>query len=247
VITSDAASYGPAATLQAISAAGRDSGYFVIAAPLRALDRASVFERVERLVGQSADGIITIASSKSVARALAEAPHKVPMATLDMSFDEQVSVVAVDEQRAARQAAKHLLQLGHRIVRHVAGPPDSIAAKARTAAWRAALRDALAPAPPPLVGDWTSASGPALGLELVADPQVTAILAANDQMAMGILNALHQAGRRVPPEVSVIGFDDIPGAAHMIPALTTARHNFAEIGRRCLALMLEQLDQPPRP
>ena len=247
VITSDATSYGPAATLQEISRAARDSGYFVIAAPLRALDRAAVIDAVQQLVSQSVDGIVTIASQKTVARALADASHKVPLVTLDMSFDEFVPVVTVDEEQGAHQAVNHLLHLGHRTVRHVAGPSESIAAEGRTAGWRSALRAAGAPESRILVGDWSATSGYALGRELAADPEVTAVFAANDQMAMGILRAMHEAGRRVPEDVSVIGSDDIPEASHMIPPLTTVRHDFAEIGRRCVALMLDQLEHAPRP
>ncbi|MEY9841137.1 LacI family DNA-binding transcriptional regulator [Streptacidiphilus sp. EB103A] len=246
VITSDATSYGPAATLQGICAAARDAGYFVSAAPLRSPDRPSVLETVDRLVGQSVDGIIVIASQKSVARALADAPHKVPMVTLDHSFEEGTPVVTVGEEQAAHQATRHLLQLGHRTVWHIAGPPDSIAAEGRIRGWQAALRDAGAPVPAPLVGDWTAGSGYALGLAITRHPEVTAVLAANDQMAMGLLRALNEAGRRVPAQVSVIGFDDIPEAAYMIPPLTTVRHNFAEVGRSCLALMIDQLENPPR-
>ncbi|QMU74110.1 LacI family DNA-binding transcriptional regulator [Streptacidiphilus sp. P02-A3a] len=246
VITSDATSYGPAATLQAISMAARDAGYFVSATPLRAMDRAAVIDSVQRLVSQSVDGIITIASQTSVARGLADSSHKVPLVTLDMTFDEFVPVVTVDEELGARQAVEHLLHLGHRTVWHIGGPPDSIAAEGRATGWRAALRAAGVPVPRMHSGDWSAASGYATGRELARNPEVTAVFAANDQMAMGVLRAMYEAGRRVPADVSVIGSDDIPEAAFAIPPLTTIRHNFAEIGRRCLALMLEQLEHSPR-
>ncbi|MEW1863769.1 MULTISPECIES: LacI family DNA-binding transcriptional regulator [unclassified Streptomyces] len=247
VITSDAVSYGPAATLHAISGAARDRGYFVTAIPLSALTRAAVTDAVLRLIGQSVDGIIVIASRTPVARALADASHKVPLVMLDMSFDESVPVVTVDEEQVARQAVDYLLHLGHRTVRHIAGPPDSIAAEGRAAGWRSALRAAGAPEPRVLVGDWSATSGYVLGRELAADPDVTAVFAANDQMAMGVLRAMHEAGRPVPEQVSVVGTDDIPESSHTIPPLSTVRHDFAEIGRRCLALMLDQLESAPRP
>lgn len=249
VITTGVAGYGPAMMLQSISVAARDADYFVSAAPLRSMDRRSLLEAVERLTSQAVDGIIVIASQKSVARALADAPRRVPVVTLDRSYAADIPVVAVDEELGARLATRHLLQLGHRTVWHLAGPADSVAAEERAMGWRAALQEAGAPAPTLLTGDWTSGSGYAQGQELLARADaadVTAVFAANDQMAMGLLRALHEGGRRVPDDISVIGVDDIPEAADMIPPLTTVRHNYGEVGRRCLALMLELLENPPR-
>jgi DNA-binding LacI/PurR family transcriptional regulator len=247
VITSDAVSYGPAATLQAINTAARDAGYSVSAVPLLAASRASVLDAVEGLTGQGVEGIIAIVSQKSVARALADTPHKVPMVTLDRSLEAHIPVVAADQERSAFRAVQHLLHLGHRTVVHVAGPADSIATEERAAGWRKALQDAGAHEHPVLTGDWTAASGYALGRALAERDEVTAVFAANDQMALGLLLAFAEAGRDVPKEVSVIGFDDIPEAAFMNPPLTTVRHNFAEAGRRCIALMLQQLDGGPQP
>lgn len=244
VITSDATSYGPAAVLHSINAAARDAGYFVCSMPLRVVNREAVLDAVERLTGQGVEGIITIASQTTVVRALADTPHKLPMVTLDRSPEEDIPVVTVAETEGARQATRHLLQLGHRTVWHIAGPLDWIAAEERAAGWREALREAGAEVNGCLVGDWTAGSGYALGRELAARPDVTAVFAANDQMAMGLLRALSDAGRRVPQDVSVIGFDDIPEAAFMIPPLSTVRPDFAEVGRRCITVMLERLRAP---
>ncbi|NUP52835.1 MAG: substrate-binding domain-containing protein, partial [Catenulispora sp.] len=83
-----------------------------------------------------------------------------------------------------------------------------------------------APEPPPAEGDWSAASGHAAGRLLAADPAVTAVFAANDEMAIGLIRALTEAGRGVPDQVSVIGFDDIPVAAYVTPPLTTIRQSF---------------------
>jgi DNA-binding LacI/PurR family transcriptional regulator len=102
------------------------------------------------------------------------------------------------------------------------------------------LEAGLRPAEP-IVGNWSSRSGYAAGLAICAMPDVTAVFAANDQMGVGILRALHERGRDVPGDISVVGFDDIPEAAHFAPPLTTVRQNFAEIGRRAVALLLAEL------
>ena len=88
--------------------------------------------------------------------------------------------------------------------------------------------------PEPLVGDWSPRAGYELGRALSADPAVTAVFVANDQMALGVLRATHEAGRAVPGDLSVVGFDDIPEAAYFLPPLTTVRQDFIEMGRRSL-------------
>jgi DNA-binding LacI/PurR family transcriptional regulator len=96
--------------------------------------------------------------------------------------------------------------------------------------------------PPVLVGDWSSESGHELGLELARNPDVTAIFAANDQMALGVLRALHEAGRPVPADVSVVGFDDMEESRSFWPPLTTVRQFFGEVGRRSVEALLHEVE-----
>ena len=102
-----------------------------------------------------------------------------------------------------------------------------------------------------LAGDWSPRSGYELGRQLLRDGRPSAVFVANDQMALGALRALHEAGTEIPRQVSVVGFDDIPEAQYFTPPLTTVRQDFAEIGRRSLGLMLEMMDAdgdgPPSP
>ncbi|MDT0544700.1 MULTISPECIES: LacI family DNA-binding transcriptional regulator [Streptomyces] len=247
VISFDATRFGPAAILAGINEAAQSAGYLVSTIALTAADRTSVAGALDRLLGEGADGVIAIAPQRSVSQALVESGHDIPLVTLDKSFGERVPVVAGDSASGARQATEHLLRLGHRTVWHIAGPVGWIAAEARLDGWRAALKDAGAVAPEPLFGDWSADSGYELGRRVAGRPEVTAVFVSNDQMAVGVLRALHEAGRRVPEDVSVVGYDDIPEAAHLLPPLTTVRTDFAEVGRRCLALMLDQLHHAPEP
>lgn len=136
---------------------------------------------------------------------------------------------------------RHLLDLGHRTVWHLAGPSDSYAAQRRTDAWRTALEAAGRAVPPLVRGNWSAESGYRAGLRLAEQTDCTAVFAANDQMALGLLRALAERGRKVPQDVSVIGFDDIPDSGSFQPPLTTVHQDFADVGRRCVQSALRQV------
>jgi DNA-binding LacI/PurR family transcriptional regulator len=129
---------------------------------------------------------------------------------------------------------------------HVSGPSDWVEAQDRVAGWRAALQAAGAEVPLPLAGDWSPQAGYELGRKLAADPHVTAIFVANDQMALGLLRAMHESGRTVPGDVSVVGFDDVPEAAYYTPPLTTVRQDFIALGREAFHVVLSEIDRGAR-
>jgi len=106
---------------------------------------------------------------------------------------------------------------------------------------------AMPQASPPLFGDWSPRSGYELGAQLAARPEVTAIFVANDQMALGALRALDEAGRRVPDEVSIVGFDAIPEGEFFTPPLTTIRQDFIQIGRRGFELLRRRIEEGESP
>ncbi|CAM5415182.1 HTH-type transcriptional repressor PurR [Streptomyces griseoloalbus] len=149
--------------------------------------------------------------------ATVQLPPHVQVVVVDSDAGDRYTVVDTDQHGGTRAAVRHLLDLGHRTVWHLAGPADSFAAQRRTDAWRAALTEAGRELPPLVRGDWSAESGYRAGLELAAREDCTAVFAANDQMALGLLRALHEHGRRVPEDVSVVGFDDIPEASSFLP------------------------------
>jgi DNA-binding LacI/PurR family transcriptional regulator len=242
VVTFDTTLYGPAATLCGIERAAHEAGYFIIVASLRSVDGSSVLEAVERLRLHGVDGILTITPQRDTAEALGTIRGDFPLVAVEAGPAEAVPVVAVDHVAGAASATRHLLDLGHRTVWHVAGPLDFLEARQRTEGWRATLEAAGAEVPDPLVGDWSPRAGYDLGRRLAADDRVTAIFSANDQMALGILRAMHEAGREIPREVSIVGFDDIPEAQYFAPPLTTVRQDFDEMGTRGVALLLRTME-----
>jgi DNA-binding LacI/PurR family transcriptional regulator len=246
VVSFDTTLFGPASTLFGIERAAHDAGYFVSIVSLKSLDRESVLSAVGRLRNQAVDGIVVIAPQESAAQTLLQLPSDVPIVAAEAGPDEAVPLVAVDQVEGARLATRHLLELGHRTAWHVSGPRDWLEAQDRVTGWRSTLEETGAAPPPVLVGDWSAASGYEHGQRLAATEDVTAVFVANDQMALGVLRALHEAGRRVPGEISVVGFDDIPEASYFMPPLTTVRQDFNEMGRRSLHLLLAQIERGER-
>ncbi|MET9437102.1 LacI family DNA-binding transcriptional regulator [Streptomyces sp. NPDC006551] len=242
VISFDAARYGPASILTAINKAAQDRGYLVSAIAIDTADPATVVRAVDRLSAEGADGVIAIAPQDWVRQALVEARIDTPLVVLENDLGDGTPLITADSRAGARAATEHLLHLGHATVWHIAGPLGWTSADRRAASWRTTLEAAGANVPELHVGDWSADSGYDLGRGLAERPDVTAVFASNDQMALGALRAFHEAGRRVPDDVSVVGYDDIPEAAHLLPPLTTVRTNFTEIGTRSLRLLLAHID-----
>jgi DNA-binding LacI/PurR family transcriptional regulator len=164
-----------------------------------------------------------------------------PVAVSFSKFAGHYPTVSADQVQGSEDAMRHLLGLGHRTVHHLAGPQDSEHALVRSGTWRRCLLEAGIRPPEPVYGDWSAHDGYEAGLRLAADPEVTAVFCANDEMALGLVRALHEAGRRVPEDVSVVGFDDIAVAGWTSPPLTTVRQDFHAIGRALITLVVGQL------
>ncbi|GID27732.1 hypothetical protein Abr02nite_27150 [Paractinoplanes brasiliensis] len=197
---------------------------------------------VRRLTGQGIAGLIVIAPVDAAAEMLEAVPAGLPVVTVDGPPGCPAPNVSVDQHAGGVLATRHLLANGHRTVWHVAGPEQWHGSRAREAGWRAALDEAGVQAPPTVRADWSAASGYRCGKLLAENPACTAVFAANDDIALGVMRAMTERGRRIPDDVSVVGFDDVPEAGYTYPGLTTVRQEFAEVGREALRLLLAQLD-----
>ncbi|CAL9405463.1 HTH-type transcriptional repressor CytR [Streptomyces sp. enrichment culture] len=163
------------------------------------------------------------------------------------SGDERVTYVDADNVGGARDAVAHLLRGGRRSIAAITGPLGMYVAQCRLRGYHQALADAGLPADASwtVEGDFTEASGRRAMTELLRrHPDVDAVLAASDTMAAGALAVLRTAGRRVPDDVAVIGFDDFQLARHTDPPLTTVRQPLEEIGHTMVRLLLEEMEQP---
>jgi DNA-binding LacI/PurR family transcriptional regulator len=252
VVSLGTALFGPSSLLVALERAARATRYSLTVANTFEDDATGVASAVESLLGRGVDAIILLEPIDD-----GGAPLEADVPVLALGGAPVVYAPTVLPVHAAEggdtvvaTAVRYLLELGHGSVHHIAGPQRWWAARARLENWRDTLVAAGAEVPQFAEGDWSPASGYEIGRRLAADPAVTAIFAANDDMAIGAIHALHEAGRRVPGDVSVVGFDDIPVAAHAWPPLTTISSDNVEIAETSLRYLIGYLanpDSPPPP
>jgi DNA-binding LacI/PurR family transcriptional regulator len=256
--------FGPASSIDAVEAAARDAGYFVAIAHIASLDVDEIEAALDHLTAQAVEGIVVVAPQERVRETMRQVAITVPSVTLhgaegggddggadrgggDDGDGDGGDGVYVDQVEGARMAVRHLAELGHRVIAHLAGPGDWAEANARRDGFLAETAAVgirgIVSAP----GDWTSASGAHIGADLLEDMSITAVFSSNDQMALGVLHAVRLSGRDAPGDVSVVGFDDIPEAAYFAPPLTTVRQDFAELGRTCVARLLAAIEHRPAP
>ncbi|WP_350347765.1 LacI family DNA-binding transcriptional regulator [Agromyces sp. G08B096] len=230
--------YGPASSIAAIESAAREAGYWVSTANIEATDEASIADGAAHLAAQGIEGLVVIAPQVRVFDTLAQLSIDVPYVTLQSTGRDPDHALSVDQIAGARLATRHLIELGHRNIYHLTGPQDWIEAEARMRGFLEEMSAQDVPTTAPILGDWTADFGYHAGRELLTVRDFTAIFASNDQMALGLMHAIRDAGLEIPRDVSIVGFDDIPEAAHFWPPLTTVRQDFAELGRRCVSLLL---------
>ena len=240
--------YGPSSVVTAFEDAALVHGYDVSLVTLRDFGDESVSAALERLLSQSVEALVLVVTHAATLRGLERGAVGVPVVTVLGDTTSAAYTASLDNTGGARSAVRHLLDLGHETVTHVAGPAGFGDAEARVHGWRAELEAAGRPVPPlRWRGDWSAQSGYLAGLELAEDPDVTAVFVSNDQMALGVVRALVEAGRRVPEDVSVVGFDDLPEAAYFTPPLTTVRQQFDVLGQTIMSLLERALSGEPDP
>ncbi|GAB3661988.1 LacI family DNA-binding transcriptional regulator [Glycomyces tarimensis] len=248
VVSLGTALYGPASMLVALERATRAAGFSFMVANTVEGEPDSIQHAIDWLLDQGVDGIL-LSEPIDEGQEL-HLDTEIPVISLGHAPGlppEQVLIAGGYTISASRSATEHLLDLGHRRVWHIAGPLRWWEARERLEGWQAAHRDRGIEAPEPLEGDWSPASGFEAGRALAADPEVTAVFCANDEMAIGLIRALSEAGRAVPADVSVVGFDDIPAAAYLTPPLTTIRQDFEADAIHGLDALLRRLQDAAAP
>ncbi|MFB2554145.1 LacI family DNA-binding transcriptional regulator [Herbiconiux liangxiaofengii] len=242
VIMFTLATLGNMRTLDAIATEAAKADYSVTLIPLADQTLGAVSGAYRRLNDQAVDGVVIVFEAHLLDRGEITLPPGLPVVVVDSNASSGYAVVDNDQIEGARLATQHLLDLGHRTVHHIAGPTTSFSAMHRVDSWRDTLRASGIEPPEVRHGDWSTESGYQIALSLGVDPDVTAVFAANDQMALGAMRALHELGRDIPGEVSVVGFDDMEEAHSFWPPLTTVRQDFHSVGRLAMERLLAQID-----
>jgi DNA-binding LacI/PurR family transcriptional regulator len=247
MISAHLALHGPSMIATAVQEAGYDAGYDVSIVGLPEFSVESLQGAVERLLDEAVEAIVVAVAHRGALETTRALQLPIPVVLAQGVTAGQPMAAGIDQELGAALATDHLLDLGHQHVAHVTGPLDWVEAGQRRAGWqRAHERRGVLPGPE-LAGDWSARSGYEAGLRIADDPMVTGVFAANDSMALGLLKALHERGRRVPDEVSVVGFDDQPDATYYWPALTTVSQEFSTLGRIAVDLTLRALAGEQQP
>ncbi len=243
--------YGPMSMLRGVELAARRAGYaattFSVTSPDE-FDQGIDFLRDQRVDAlavitprqESLDSLSRVELPRACVLVGSMVPDAAPGDPADLPR------VGVDQALGARLAVQHLIALGHRTIAHLAGPADWFDARVRRDEWRASLEAAGLPVPPLIEGDWRAQSGYDATEAILAIPGVTAVFAANDQMALGLIHGLSDHGLSIPGDLSVVGFDDIPESAHFRPPLTTVHQDFQAVGEAAVAVLLSSLGEDVR-
>ncbi len=229
--------YGPSRTVLGVEQQSNELGYSLFLNLLLKPDDANIAPILSGLTARRVDGIIWAVPEVGDNRAWVRADQlkRLPPTVFLSSLPRPgLSVVSVDNRTGARQATQHLLDQGKRTIGIITGPLIWWEARERYEGWQETMtRAGLTPAQSLVVeGDWSAHSGERGMRRLLAqEPEIDAVFACNDQMALGALGVLHQSARRVPQDIAVIGFDNTPESAYFWPPLTTVYQHLVDIGR----------------
>ena len=247
VIMFTLSSFGNMKTLDAIVSAASEAGYSINLIPMPDPSSSKFPGAYSRLREQQVDGVILIFDALLADQTEISLPKDLPTVVIDSNPNSDYVMVDADQEGGAQQATRHLLELGHANVWHIGGPKDSFSAAHRADSWSTTLQDAGIEPPEVIHGDWSTESGYRIGLQLGAREEVSAIFAANDHMALGAMRALHELGRRIPEDVSVVGFDDLEEAPSFWPPLTTIHQNFQDVGQLSMEALFQLISGSGEP
>ncbi len=219
----------------------REKGFHLLVS--RSSSSAAELTDVLRSMRGRVDGLVVMAPGLDASRALRQAAGSVPVVLLNPEVElSGCDSVSIGNFQGAYGMVRHLAALGHRPIATITGPPQNIDARQRLEGYRAGLRDAGLEVRPDLEfhGDFTERSGYEAARELVRQQGgPMAVFVANDHMALGVMGALQEAGRSVPEDVALAGFDDIAMARYLTPALTTVHVDMLQMGERAVDLLLD--------
>jgi DNA-binding LacI/PurR family transcriptional regulator len=236
--------YGPAQVMLSVEETAKRHGYNLMFVGVESASKGRVAAAIDDLFEHQVEGLVLGVRTEGGVDAIRKLCRGVPFVALDPSGASDVPTVIVDQQYGTGLGMKHLLDLGHRRIACITGPPRWSASKERRKGWANTLQREGLELGPCLEGDWSAASGFAAAVRLLeSSPRpFTAIVVANDHMALGVLRALHAKDIKVPEDISVVGYDDLPESRFFEPPLTTIHHDFARQGERSVEVLLSIIE-----
>jgi DNA-binding LacI/PurR family transcriptional regulator len=239
---------GPSRTLSGIAAAAEEAGYSLLLKELPHFDENDIEPIFQALLSRHVDGIIwavpEVGENHTWVNEMMMDPG-IPLVYLTMEPQENISVVAIDNYLGGRMAMTHLLEQGYQKIGHVSGPLDWWEARQRMAAWKDALLEAGQNVGNNncVEGNWSPASG-AHAVEKLFNqyPDMDAIFVANDQMALSVMQFITQKGLRIPEDIGIVGFDNIPESAFFSPALTTIQQDQYNIAKLAVEEVIQLIE-----
>ncbi|MGB7799782.1 LacI family DNA-binding transcriptional regulator [Buttiauxella sp.] len=249
LVTSNLSLHAPSQIASAIKSQASKLHFNVMMSMIEQPDLDACKNAVNNLLSQRVDGlIVNIPLEDEQVRAVTEMCGNVPALFLDVSPALMMNSITFDVTAGTQLAVDHLVAQGHQHIALLSGPPTSVSARMRLEGWQQALAQHQLKTCAQLQGDWSSHSGYLQTLALLGlNVTFTALLVANDQMALGALRALHESGLSVPGQVSVIGYDDTEDSACFIPPLTTIKQDFKALGSASVDRLLKHIHAPNQP
>jgi DNA-binding LacI/PurR family transcriptional regulator len=235
--------YGPAQVMVSIEETAKRQGYNLIFAGVENSREAELLAAIDDLCEHQIDGLVIGVRFERWVAAVREHCRDVPFVSVGNRIVREIPAVVIDQSYGVQLVTRHLLQLGHERIACITGPPDWPAAKERYRAWVKTMQEAGLQPGPYVVGDWSTESGYQGAKKLISSGshRLTAIVACNDHMALGALRALHASQIRVPDQISVAGYDDMPESRFFEPPLTTIHHDFVAEGASCVNTLLQMI------
>ena len=241
--------YGPAQMVMNIESAVRRRGYGLALTTIEELSLPELSRAINDLVSQNVDGIVMITPIADIdPKMITMLCAETPLVMVDTDPNERIPAVAIDQRHGAKLATQHLIDLGHRNICKISGPLNWYDARLRHEGWLATLHESGLTPGLSFEGDWTAARGYAAMQQLLdTETGFSAVVVGNDQMALGALRALRERGLKVPDDISVVGFDDVPEAAYFEPPLTTVRQDFKALGQQSIEHLMALIEAPDGP
>lgn len=248
VVTAGLRYIGPSRTLSGIASAAEEAGYALLLKELPKFNANDIAPTIQSFLSRHVDGIIWAVPEVGENHAWVNQTSlnlDIPLVYLTMQPQKNISVVSIDNYLGGRMAMTHLLEQGYKNIAHISGPLDWWEARQRKQAWKDGLSEVgrKYEEKHSVEGNWSSASG-AQAVEKLLDeyPALDSIFVANDQMALSVIQVVRQKGMRIPEDIGLVGFDNIPESAFFFPSLTTIQQDQDHVAKLAVEEMIKIIE-----